>query len=251
MGGGAAPPTAPGVRLLPEAQVRAALRDTGGQIADLFRTRTASTWDAPAQVFALGRRGRDGQIALLTRAGDLEAKGATDTVTLYRYRQRGVMDDVFGLATTQSGSAAGPSPDPEKVRALAARLGADALLLCQVGEAEVVSIASSKADPFLIEERSSEKRSQDPEYNAASDPEIIWINETRETRLRLRGVLVSGESGAVLQEAQVTGRASETVGLNFLGKPISSESSPDEIAAQALSDGLWLLVTKLWSGTAR
>jgi len=170
-----------GYRVTPaeDLQLQTALLHLGP--TDLYRTVVRSAFDSP--VAKESDRAGDMAELLATR------EEAGDSPTLFRYRWHDRPDSVTGLAAL--GPVAEIAPVADRVRRLGEKLGADALLLWQVGEMDV-------------------------RQGGANTPlgYALGGGAFSSTRIDLSFMLVATNDGAVLWRATARGTESGKLGLS-------------------------------------
>lgn len=162
-----------------------AMKELTWQPTDFYVTSVTGNWDSPTEVL---RNKKGDEAALLNKRETL--KQASDEMTLYRYRWHDLPETNYGLAAFEIGALA--RPDLAKVKTLAEKTGADAVLLCQVADVET--------------------------HEGATTLGLLATGEKfKSTRVHLHFTLLRVEDGAVLWQARARGVKSQKTGT-FTGE---------------------------------
>ena len=197
-------------QLLPPEFVIQALQDKKWSITDLYITQATGSWERPAEV---RKNARGDEAVLLSKYADFVA-GPVAT-SPFRYRWYNTKEPAFGLATTSYQRF--PKIDKGKARSLAAELGADALLYCQVANLETTK-------------------------------GTVVFENFKSTRVQLVCTLISPEDGSVVWQARIRGIHSHKAGF-FTGA--TAYPSERHMAVEATDDALKSLLQDLYKGTGK
>lgn len=197
-------------QLLPSEFVIQALQDKKWSMTDLYVTHSTGTWDRPAEV---RKNARGDEAVLLSKY--TEFVGSPTAVSPFRYQWCNTKEPAFGLATTSYQRF--PKIDKGKARALAAELGADALLYCQVANLEVTK-------------------------------GTVVFENFKSTRVQLVCTLISPEDGAILWQARIRGVHSQKAGF-FTGA--TAYPSDRSMAVDATNEALKYLLQDLYKGNGK
>lgn len=116
--------------VLPQEAGSLALKESNIEVTDLYQTHRSGTWDAPAE--SKRNRSKD-DFLLLTGYDDL--KKNADQVTLFQFKWHNLPATMNGLAAYRMDADA--SLDTEKVKALGAKVNADAILIARITNLEM------------------------------------------------------------------------------------------------------------------
>lgn len=194
--------------LLPSEMVTLALKETNSQPTDLYVAQAKGSWENPCETV---RNNKGDEASLLNVRAEM--KKTPDAMTLFRFRWHDLPDTCIGLASFGAGV---PAPiDAERAKALAAKVGADAMLYCQVTEMET-HIGSALFGGF------------------------------KSTRLHLHFTLVAADDGAVVWQARARGVKSQKAGF-FTG--LGAFKGEDRKAIEAAVQATEILLDDLYNGT--
>lgn len=193
--------------LLPEAATLA-VRELGWQATDLYKIEKSATWDSPAEVI----RNKKGDEAALLQTREI-MKTHPEAMTLFRYHWHDLPETVYGLASFKLNSSI--QVEESKAKALAEKLGADALLFCQVGDMEVHT------------------------------GETLFEN-FKSTRIHLYATLISVQDGAILWQARARGIHSHKAGFFTGARAYQSEEG---MAIEGAMQAVKTLLDDLYHGT--
>lgn len=181
--------------LPPEAGVLA-LKELQFTPVDMYKTTNSGTWDSPSEV--LRNKKRD-EASLLNKREEM--KRTPDAMTLYRYKWHDLPEQNIGLAAFDLGQLA--QPDLRKVKLIGEKLGADAILLCQVADVETHEAPTALGILVTGEKFKSTRVHLHFTLMNVSDGMVLW-------QARARGVK-SQKTGAFTGERSYNGEDRKTI----------------------------------------
>ena len=169
-------------KLLPPEAATLALKELDIQPVDLFITTKNGSLSAPSETF----KNKKGDEAILLAPKD-SFKQKPQEMTVYRYKWHDLPDTNIGLASFDLAVLA--KPNIETLKTVSSKLGADAILLCQVTEMET---------------------------HEGTTGVSVFAQRFKSTRIHLHFTLISTDDYSVIWQAKAKGIKSQRAGY-FMG----------------------------------